>query len=88
MDKGIYLHVCTNGTLIKKRLDAVKRAHVVYVDCVSCASINCIDTAMLLNFHIDIIFSGLRLHRRSAYRPSCRREVPCISTWSETLKIV
>lgn len=35
-------------------------------DCVSCSSINCIETAMLLNFRMDILFSGLRLHRRSA----------------------
>jgi MoaA/NifB/PqqE/SkfB family radical SAM enzyme len=35
-------------------------------DCVSCASINCIETAMLLNFRKDILFSGFRLHRKSA----------------------
>jgi hypothetical protein len=35
-------------------------------DCVSCSSINCIETAMLLNFRKDILFSGLRLHRKSA----------------------
>lgn len=32
-------------------------------NCVSCASINCIETAMLLNLRKEILFSGMRLHR-------------------------
>jgi MoaA/NifB/PqqE/SkfB family radical SAM enzyme len=32
-------------------------------DCVSCSSINCIETAMLLNLRKEILFSGIRLHR-------------------------
>jgi MoaA/NifB/PqqE/SkfB family radical SAM enzyme len=38
--KGIYLHVITNGTLIKKKLDDVKKAHVLCVSLDGTGDIN------------------------------------------------
>lgn len=38
--KGIYLHVITNGTLIKKKLDEIKKAHVLCVSLDGTGDIN------------------------------------------------
>ncbi|MBF0457115.1 MAG: radical SAM protein [Nitrospirae bacterium] len=59
-----------NGPNIKKY--GVKKAWEMLLqwrpDCVSCASINCIETAMLLNLRLGTVFNGLNFHRKFFHR--------------------
>ncbi|MBI4689202.1 MAG: radical SAM protein [Nitrospirae bacterium] len=55
---------CLNGPNIKEI--GIKKAWDILLDwrkdCVSCASINCIETAMMLNFHLATLFRGYKFH--------------------------
>lgn len=61
---------CTNGPNIYENgiRDAWDRLLEWRPDCVSCASINCIETALLLRLRFDAIRLGWRFHSKSASR--------------------